>query len=463
MPSSQIYDSQNFFTVNDGQITEEIRITPIEGSVEDGSSTQQVDGESNDDSSNSSLATTQLGTSGLAGESVSTFSTNDKPNVFLNFKEKSFSNRGLIFRFKTSNLGSVGTTASSWSSDSDIGDITLSADSGSPLKVVEAYGKKFYELSSNFEIKNNSVALTPSIFPSYTILVFALGRTDGASADVMLSESSSIHKFVENREIPSGTPEPDPQLDKFYNFFQFINGNYYSNFNGSTLHTIIYGTTNNSSNSLQMFTLLNLPSFDYSRANILAWSNGGKFFKPVYHNLFDLRTDLNNPSSATNFVLNDGSSNNFNRFTLFFVQMHTTLTNNVDTYTVIKEQPNSVKVVENETFINRQQISYLKQWFFPAFNLDDSLNYVISLSNKNSTASAGNTRMFLFDYMHGTESTKEKRDETSNNIIESLAYEYRSLLLKSSSDLQISDSQNSLQFPVPLAHPFVNLYSSSSS
>lgn len=461
MPSSQIYSSQNFFTVNNGQITEEIRITPIEGSVEDDSSTQQVDGESSDDSSNSSLATTPLGTSGQAGESVSTFSTNDKPNVFLNFKEKSFSNRGLIFRFKTSNLGSVGTTASSWSSDSDVGNITLSADSGSPLKVVEAYGKKFYELSSNFEIKNNFVPLTPSIFPSYTILVFALGRTDSANVETMLKDSSSIHKFVENRTVPTGVPNIDPQADKFYNFFQFNNG-YYSNFNGSTLHTIKYGPLNDNSNSLSMFSLLNLPGFSYNSA-VLRWSNGGKFFEPVYHNLFDLRTNLNTPASGGTFTIDDGSTVNFNRFTLFFVQMHTTLTNNVDSYTLIRGQPNSVKVVENETFINRQQISYLKQWFFPTFNLDDSLNYVISLSNKNNTASAGSTRMFLLDYMHGTESTKEKRDETSNNIIESLAYDYRSLLLKSLGDLQISDSQNSLQFPVPLAHPFVNLYSSSSS
>ena len=462
MPSSQIYNSQNFLSAESGQITAGIKIIPTDDSVKNDPSIQQVDGESSDDSSNSSLATTPLGTSGQAGESVSTFSTNDKPNVFLNFKEKSFSNRGLIFRFKTSNLGSVGTTASSWSSDSNVSNITLSADSGSPLKIVEAYGKKFYELSSNFEIKNNSVALTPSIFPSYTILVFALGRTDNADVETMLKDSSSIHKFVENRIVPIDVPNINPQTNKFYNFFQFNNG-YYSNFNGSTLHTIKYGPVNDSSNSLSMFSLLNLPRFGYNNVDLLAWSSGGKFFKPVYHNLFDLRTNLNTPASGGNFTIDDGSTVNFNRFTLFFVQMHTTLTNKVDTYTLIRGQPNSVKVVENETFINRQQISYLKQWFFPTFNLDGSLNYVISLSNKNNTASAGSTRMFLLDYMHGTESTKEKRDETSNNIIESLAYDYRSLLLKSLGDLQISDSQNSLQFPVPLAHPFVNLYSSSSS
>ena len=68
MPSSQIYNSQNFLSAESGQITAGIKIIPTDDSVKNDPSIQQVDGESSDDSSNSSLATTPLGTSGQAGE-----------------------------------------------------------------------------------------------------------------------------------------------------------------------------------------------------------------------------------------------------------------------------------------------------------------------------------------------------------------------------------------------------------
>jgi len=486
MPGSQTYNNQNFFSVNNGQITTNTAVSSNGNPEQDDTQNENVGStnitseDSNDTSSaNVSENIIPLGSSGESGAiAESPSAENNKPNIFLNFKEKVFSNRGLIFRFKTSDISdAVGTTASSWSSDADISNITLSASSGNPLTVVESYGKKFYELNAGSKIFNNSVPLTPSVFPSYTILVFALGRTDDtASQDLMVVGSSSIHKFIENKIYNPGSLNINPQTHQFHNFFSY-NGDYHSNFNGSTLHTIRYGPTlNNASNSLLMFGLLNLPNFDYTyrssktthAPDLLEGSNGGKFYKPIYHNLYNLRTNLSSPDSPDNFVVNNGSVSNFQRFTLFFVQMHTTLMNE-SSYEVVYSQNVGnqkfatsttipVKKVKNETFVNKQQTSLLYQHFFPTFDLDSSLSYILSLGNEKDGAN-GSTKLFLFDYMHGVETTEEKRNETSNNIIESLAYDYRSLLLKSSSDLQISNATKSLQFPVPLAHPFINLYS----
>ena len=67
--------------------------------------------------------------------------------------------------------------------------------------------------------------------------------------------------------------------------------------------------------------------------------------------------------------------------------------------------------------------------------------------------------MFLFDYLHGTSRDVFSMNQDKNLILESLAYDNRKVLLKSSSDLQMTNNANtSLRFPASLSHPFLNMY-----
>ena len=48
--------------------------------------------------------------------------------------------------------------------------------------------------------------------------------------------------------------------------------------------------------------------------------------------------------------------------------------------------------------------------------------------------------------------------QQSQKIVEGLAYQYRNILLKSTTDLQITNSSSSLLLPPSIAHPFLNMF-----
>ena len=87
--------------------------------------------------------------------------------------------------------------------------------------------------------------------------------------------------------------------------------------------------------------------------------------------------------------------------------------------------------------------------------------FKISLSNIcGGFFSDPDVKLFLFDYLHGiSNSSFSQMKLETRNITESLVYDYRNIILKSTSDIQLCSSDNkSLGFSPALAHPFLNMF-----
>jgi len=80
------------------------------------------------------------------------------------------------------------------------------------------------------------------------------------------------------------------------------------------------------------------------------------------------------------------------------------------------------------------------------------------LSNKSATGSDPGNKLFLFDYLYGTSYNIDEMVKESKNTVFSFASKYRNILIKNSSDLQITNSNTSLAFPVKPSHPYLNLF-----
>jgi hypothetical protein len=91
----------------------------------------------------------------------------------------------------------------------------------------------------------------------------------------------------------------------------------------------------------------------------------------------------------------------------------------------------------------------------PDIDFSQTISCNISIGNNPAT---NNVRMFLFDYLYGTSRDVLSLNQDRNLIIESLAYNNRNVLLKSSTDLQMTNATSSLGFPAFLSHPFLNMY-----
>ena len=91
----------------------------------------------------------------------------------------------------------------------------------------------------------------------------------------------------------------------------------------------------------------------------------------------------------------------------------------------------------------------------PDINYSNNINCNISIGNN---PGSGGVRMFLFDYLYGTSRDVSSMTQDRNLILESLGYDNRKVLLKSSSDLQMTNATSSLRFPASLSHPFLNMY-----
>ena len=69
-------------------------------------------------------------------------------------------------------------------------------------------------------------------------------------------------------------------------------------------------------------------------------------------------------------------------------------------------------------------------------------------------------RLFLFDYVLGKKTTREDRDKLSSDLVDYYASQYKNILLKSETDLNLLDSatKNYPRFDYPISHPFMNIF-----
>lgn len=195
------------------------------------------------------------------------------------------------------------------------------------------------------------------------------------------------------------------------------------------------------------------------------------------HNLSTSRTfdspDKTNEDPYVEFEVNNGSSvTAFKYFSMFFVQMHTTILDK-DMNLTSDLSSQDLRFIKNETFINGiLTSSSLIQVDTKKIN-GEELPYLLGINNNSdnndsSVLDADNVRMFLFDYQYGQFNNVEKRNVASNNIQENLSYKYSNLIFKSS-DLNgkkyklagvESGANRGVQFPLPISHPFFQIYGS---
>ena len=410
-----------------------------------------------------------VGTSGKSGK-LTSVALSTLPNIYFNIRKKSFDNANLYFRFKTSDIsGSPGDTTNTWASDTDIlSGLSLTGDAGC-LKVTQAYGQKFYELTSNKSIGVSNFSFSVPKNPSYAFLVYALAHEDPNKTTALFSNSNQIHKFQANSDPDSGKA--------IYNN-GFVAGNtnqnttdqFYNAFSLSPLLSPQFISEYQQRNGLSTVNI-NLPLFvngfsNWFKNNTVEGSVNNRINpRPIFtsNKIFDLCNTPNSLASptATNtpFIINQGSDTPLSTFSLFFVEMYSylTLPNSADygisTYYERNAKYNILNII---TKVNGLTCYTHQILIRPELIYSNNINCNISIGNK---PGSNGVKMFLFDYLHGTSRDVFSMNEDKNLILESLAYDNRKVLLKSSSDLQMTNNANtSLRFPASLSHPFLNMY-----
>ena len=409
---------------------------------------------------------------GEAGQAGGVSASNNLPNIYFNFKNFSYNNLNLKFKFSTDSLNSGSTATNTWQCDPSIkaGNANLVGPAGC-LTPAYAYGKYFYELAYNTSITNSTFLLTPSFSPSYAVLVFAIANTNTSGSMYQdfanLTKTSSIHKFIAADSTNAGN-----DIFNFNSFKKTVSQD------GATsqqdiVKAIFTGGTLNSSQFIS-----SLPASTYldragNKINIISINPDQTFSQTVGSarnqpvtaqlNLYDLfpfngynlPTDLNNPTAPVDFQITQGGSTvNYKNFCLFFVEMRCYMSQ-----TYLNVNSNQAFF---ETYVNGILTS--SSYLVVDKTLDSSTlkNYIISLSNKTlSGITNPNNKLFLFDYLYASTYNKNEMEIQSRNTVTSLVSKYKNLLIKSTSDLQIADSSKSLAFPVKFSHPFLNLFLSS--
>lgn len=401
----------------------------------------------------------------------------DFPKIYLNFKKYEYSKYGMIFRFSADNAGAPGTTYGSWASDTNFNSFTLTGNNADSLKSVSAYGTKMLELKKQNFVKNDAVVLNPTLSPSYTILVFAVAKNftfqvpswpDSQKSPGDLSDLTKIgiiHRFVGSAQSGIDVYNVCDWNEFTYPVFIF-NGStlnaakYMKNPNNSTLSSICYNSNNPSPNAYSAFNNW------VKDQEIPATSKGRNPGYPTismtykaqnnFYNAYNLPNNLSAPSTATPFVINDGSSIDYNYFSLFFVQMHSFFDTGVSKF------GDSYKSLYFQTFVNSSLTYQNYDPYIPAkLSLPTIDTYSIKLGNSaiNTSRGAYTPKFYLLEYLHGNSYSKTTMETQSAQILDSLVYKYRSLLVKSSGDLQISQSNPNanLLFPIKFGHPYMNI------
>jgi len=407
---------------------------------------------------------------GINNQSTKITSDDKFPNIYLNIRENTFSNNSLFFKLDTDSLSSVsaGTPSNTWTDSSGVSNLILTGTTANSLQCVSAYGLKFYKLLANKSITNASYAMSPNTYPTYTIFVFALAKAGGTLTELFAGNTStnSVHKFVKNDYLPN---------NKFINFGTVVTTSAQEvarfAFNASTLNDPAYLlnisprsqlelsalSPNNSNGSVSFF--YGKTYQDWLNTNSTNYCNA-KYENCKMFNLYNLPTSLSATTTPVDVAVYDGTStSSYKAFSLFFVEMYTYMdgtVGNTNQYNGSQNYP--FYNLKYETLVNSVPAFSANMAFDQKVTVPSSSNYNISLSNNTYSSGGSRADMFLFDYLQGGGRTVSEMKNNSKKVIESLAFKYRNLLLKSTTDLQITNSTSSLAFPPDLSHPFTNFY-----
>ena len=380
------------------------------------------------------------------------------PNIYFNIRKNSFDSKSLYFRFKTSDIsGSAGAQTNTWASDTNIlSGLSLTGDANC-LTVTQAYGQKFYELASTKSIGISDFSFSVPKNPTYAFLVYALANASTTSA--LFSHSNQIHKFqaasagVSPIYNTSHKVAKNNQPERNYNVFslspllssQFISE--YQQRNG--LDTVNIKNTNFSSD----FDVFQHTAGVITNSGVNNTNPPPQFISSKFFNLCNTPNSLASPlATNTPFIINQGASDiPLNTFSLFFVEMYSYLE-----LPSSNQQNAAYNILNVITKVNGLTSYTAKILIKPDINYSNNINCNLSIGNN---PGSGGVRMFLFDYLYGSSRDVSSMTQDRNLILESLGYDNRKVLLKSSSDLQMTNNSNeSLRFPASLSHPFLNMY-----
>ena len=383
------------------------------------------------------------------------------PNIYFNIRKNSFDSKSLFFRFKTSDIsGSAGAQTNTWASDTNIlSGLSLTGDANC-LTVTQAYGQKFYELASTKSIGISDFSFSVPKNPTYAFLVYALANASTTSA--LFSHSNQIHKFqaasagVSPIYNTSHKVAKNNQPERNYNVFslspllssQFISE--YQQRNG--LDTVNIKNTNFSSD----FDVFQHTAGVITNSGVNNTNPPPQFISSKFFNLCNTPNSLASPTATnTPFIINQGGGTiadiPLNTFSLFFVEMYSYLE-----LPSSNQQNAAYNILNVITKVNGLTSYTAKILIEPDINYSNNINCNLSIGNN---PGSGGVRMFLFDYLYGSSRDVSSMTQDRNLILESLGYDNRKVLLKSSSDLQMTNNSNeSLRFPASLSHPFLNMY-----
>jgi hypothetical protein len=424
-----------------------------------------------------------------AGNAGALFNLAQAPNVFFNLRSRPIiDTNDFLFKFETSSLTDANFTSAklpSWVSKSglQVSPITLQASSGSPLKVVKAYGKYFYELdrlntSPYGTTIKAEVVLPIKTEPSYTILVYAVGRASLTNVIFPVPlRISGVHLFCDASSILSAT-----KTFNIGNQTRQVNGpfnmkinlyNLKASFVGNTLNSKIYSIEKTPQRAsynkyINIFgdisnSFVNADSkSEFFNSSIIGDASVQNYYSLDSSNISYSSTNINTPSDSVKFILETANGNprtsitstQLDQFSLYFVEM----------FSYMEGYENGSRTLKLQTFVNGMLTYDGSMALSNSVAVNNTNTFLIRLSSDAPSIVNGQNpeldRMFLFDYLHGTSNTSaEQMKIKSKKIIESLAYDYRNILLKSQTDLQIRDKTFSLGFQSKSSHPFLKIFS----
>ena len=374
-----------------------------------------------------------------AGNAGALFNLAQAPNVFFNLRSRPIiDTNDFLFKFETSSLTDANFTSAklpSWVSKSglQVSPITLQASSGSPLKVVKAYGKYFYELdrlntSPYGTTIKAEVVLPIKTEPSYTILVYAVGRASLTNVIFPVPlRISGVHLFCDASSILSAT-----KTFNIGNQTRQVNGpfnmkinlyNLKASFVGNTLNSKIYSIEKTPQRAsynkyINIFgdisnSFVNADSkSEFFNSSIIGDASVQNYYSLDSSNISYSSTNINTPSDSVKFILETANGNprtsitstQLDQFSLYFVEMFSYIEGSIritgDDYNILRFQTfiNGFLTYDGRTFLRKN------------VPIESSGTFKIKLSNDYISSKAGgvsyaDTKLFLFDYISGMKDT----------------------------------------------------------
>lgn len=419
---------------------------------------------------------TPLGPSATAGSiTIKKSGTQNLPNIFFNFRKKTFPNtQNILFKFETSNLGVgdfTGTKLSTWAANAIISpNVSLINTTNNPLSVVEAYGKYFYQLDRGKKI-SNTITLPIKTSPSYTVLVYAVGKASGTTD--IINEANAVHSFYDSTNTDQSQNFNIGAITTVHSNGMTVWDKTYvptASFIGNTLNSQYYSVNDTDARTdYDNFINIRHINFYYPSGNLQY--DTFAFFKQLkkssqtynnipFTNISNFKNNISSPATAVPFVLNTLPpppapavvvSTNLNTFSLYFVEMFSGITG--------ADRDNNILTLQ--TFVNGMLTYNGSMKLKKTTPINSFGTFKISLSNIcGGFYNDPDIKLFLFDYLHGiSNSSFSQMKLETRNITESLVYDYRNIILKSTSDIQLCSSDNkSLGFSPALVHPFLNMF-----